>query len=56
MTTGTALVRRLWEDVFPQGNLDGVDELFAVHYVELPLAPFGSDPPGAVNGPDHMRG
>jgi predicted ester cyclase len=56
MATGSQLVRRLWEDVFPHCDLALCDELFAVSYVEHALAPFGSEAPGHVNGPEHMRG
>lgn len=35
--------------------MDLCDELFADDYVEHALAPFGSEEPGAVQGPEHMR-
>jgi len=53
--TGATLARRLWEDVIPRGDVAQCDELFAVDYVEHALAPFGTDEPGRVEGPAHMR-
>ena len=53
---GARLARRLFEQVFNARDLAALDELVAVDYVEHALAPFGSDEPGHVDGPDHMRG
>ena len=53
---GERLARRLFEQVFNARDLAALDELIAVDYVEHALAPFGTDEPGRVHGPDHMRG
>jgi predicted ester cyclase len=50
------LVRLLFERVFNERDLDVCDEIFATDYIEHALAPFGTDEPGPVVGPDHMRG
>ena len=49
------LVRRLFERVFNERDIDLCAELFAEDYVEHALAPFGDTEPGAVRGPAHMR-
>lgn len=54
--TPGALARALFDEVFTGRDLDRCDELFAHDFVEHALAPFGTDPPGAVDGPAHMRG
>jgi predicted ester cyclase len=54
--TGTDLVRRLFDEVFNQRDFGCLDEIVAPEYVEHAHAPFGLDEPGAVNGPEHMRG
>jgi predicted ester cyclase len=51
-----AIVRRLFDAVFNERALDVCDEIVAVDYVEHAVAPFGTDEPGAVEGPTHMRG
>jgi hypothetical protein len=51
----TELVRRLFDRVFNEREVDLCDELFADDYVEHALAPFGNAEPGAVRGPEHMR-
>jgi predicted ester cyclase len=48
-------VRRLFDDVFTGRDLDQLDEIVAVDYVEHAIAPFGGEEPGAVSGPEHMR-
>jgi len=53
---GDALVRRLFDEVFNQRALDACDEIVAIDYVEHAIAPFGTEEPGAVEGPAHMRG
>jgi predicted ester cyclase len=50
------LVRRVFEEVFDNQDLDACDELFAHEYVEHAAAPFQETEPGAVDGPEHMRG
>lgn len=50
------LVRRLFAEVFNERKLEVCDEIVAIDYVEHAVAPFGQDEPGAVAGPDHMRG
>ncbi|MFN8038865.1 MAG: ester cyclase [Acidimicrobiales bacterium] len=52
----TALVRRLFDEVFNGRDIAALDELVAVDYTEHALAPFESEEPGAVDGPAHMRG
>jgi len=49
------LVRRLFDRVFNDREVDLCDEIFADDYVEHALAPFGNAEPGAVRGPEHMR-
>lgn len=49
------LVRRHFEEIFGRGNLDACDETVTEVYIEHAVAPFGSDEPGRVNGPKHMR-
>jgi predicted ester cyclase len=50
------LARRLFDEVFNQRNLPACDDLFAPTFVEHALAPFGTELPGLVDGPTHMRG
>jgi hypothetical protein len=49
------LVRRLFEQVFNEREVDLCEELFAEDYVEHAVAPFGNSEPGEVRGPEHMR-
>lgn len=49
------LVRVLFDRVFNDRDLDVCDEIVAVDYVEHAIAPLGSEEPGAVHGPEHMR-
>src|SRR5438105_157842 len=49
------LVRRQFEDVFDEQDLEACDEIFAQEYVEHAVAPFQDTEPGAVEGPEHMR-
>lgn len=55
-TTGTDLVTRLFEEAFNQRDLTVLTDLVANDFVEHALAPFGTEAPGRVVGPDHMRG
>jgi predicted ester cyclase len=48
-------MRRLFDHVFNQHDLDLCDEIFATDYVEHAIAPFGREEPGTVIGPEHMR-
>lgn len=50
------LSMRVFDEIFNQRKTDLCDELFASHYVEHAVAPFGTSEPGAVDGPSHMRG
>lgn len=54
-TEGSALVRRLFDEVFNQQRLDVLDEIVAAHYVEHAAAPFEESEPGVVAGPEFMR-
>lgn len=56
MHTAKQLVRRHFEELWNDRNLDLCEELMAVAFVEHAPAPFSSDSPGSVNGPDAMRG
>jgi predicted ester cyclase len=49
------LVRRLFERVFNEREVDLCDELFTEDFVEHALAPFTNSEPGEVRGPEHMR-
>ena len=49
------LVRGMFERVFNDRDLDACDELFASHYIEHAIAPFGTEEPDVVDGPEHMR-
>ena len=55
MAGNNELVRRLFDHVFNDRDLDVCDEIFATDYVEHAIAPFGREEPGAVVGPEHMR-
>ena len=50
------LVRRHFDEIWNQRDLLACDDLMAVDFVEHAPAPFSSDPPGEVNGPEAMRG
>jgi predicted ester cyclase len=50
------LVRRHFEVLWNKDELALADEMMAEDYVENALAPFGSEAPGHVSGPDHIRG
>ncbi len=53
---GTDLVKRLFDEAFNQREYGCLDEIVATDFVEHALAPFGTEEPGAVDGPEHMRG
>jgi predicted ester cyclase len=55
-TTAEEMARWLFEDVFNQRDLAICDDLFAPRFVEHAMAPFGTEAPGSVDGPIHMRG
>jgi predicted ester cyclase len=55
LDTHNELVRRLFDHVFNDRDLDLCDEIVAADYVEHAIAPFGREEPGAVVGPEHMR-
>ncbi|MBA3424003.1 MAG: ester cyclase [Rubrobacter sp.] len=46
-------VNRFWEEVFNQGRLDVVDEIFASNFE---LHDPAADPDGEVRGPEGMKG
>jgi len=50
-----SLVRRLFEEVFDQRRVDVCAEVVAEQYAEHAVEPFGSEEPGAVDGPAHLR-
>jgi predicted ester cyclase len=50
------LVRRHFEEIFNQQNLAACDELIAEDFIEHGIAPFATEAPGRVNGPQAMRG
>jgi predicted ester cyclase len=49
------LVRRWFEEGFNDRNTDVFKELASTDYVEHAAAPFRTDEPGKVEGPQHMR-
>jgi predicted ester cyclase len=49
------LVRRFFEDLFNQNDLSCADDIAAPTYIEHAVAPFGLEPPGHVDGPEHLR-
>ena len=49
------LVRRHFQQIWNVRNLDACDELMAVDFVEHAPAPFATNAPGRVNGPEAMR-
>jgi predicted ester cyclase len=52
---GKELVRRHFEEIWNQRNLDLAEELMAEDYLEHAVAPFGQAEPGRVNGPAATR-
>lgn len=50
------LVRRHFEQIWNHRNLSACEELMAKDFVEHAAAPFADSPPGAVDGPQAMRG
>ncbi|MBK5288356.1 MAG: ester cyclase [Acidimicrobiia bacterium] len=55
MDENKELVRRLFDSVFNDRDLDLCDDIVATDYVEHAIAPFGGEEPGDVIGPEHMR-
>jgi predicted ester cyclase len=49
------LVRRWVQDLFNERNLAAADELMADTYIEHAVAPFGTEEPGPMSGPEGMR-
>ncbi len=52
---GADLVRRWVEEMFNERNLSAADALMAETYVDHAVAPFGTEEPGPMNGPEGMR-
>jgi predicted ester cyclase len=48
------LVRTFFEDVMTEGRLERCAEIVAADYHEHALAPFGTEEPGHVHGPEHL--
>jgi predicted ester cyclase len=49
------LVRGLFDEVFNAKKYDALGSIVAERYHEHALAPFGTEEPGVVDGPAHMR-
>jgi predicted ester cyclase len=49
------LVQRLFDEVFNQRDFRSLPDLVAERFVEHAISPFGSEAPGPVEGPTHMR-
>jgi predicted ester cyclase len=52
---GSELVRRWVEELFNERALATADVLIADTYIEHAIAPFGTEEPGAMDGPEGMR-
>jgi predicted ester cyclase len=52
---GKELVRRHFEEIWNNRNLEFCDELMAEDFLEHAAAPFAPSAPGRVNGPRAMR-
>jgi predicted ester cyclase len=50
------LVRRHFEEIWNERDLDACDELMAEDFTENAAAPFAPSAPGEVHGPSAMRG
>jgi predicted ester cyclase len=50
------MVLRMFDVVFNQRDAGACATYFASAYVEHAVAPFQTDEPGEVSGPEHMRG
>ncbi len=50
------LVSRHFEEIWNHRDLSACEELMAKDFVEHAAAPFADSPPGAVDGPQAMRG
>ena len=55
MEIGKRLVRRHFDEIWNERNLDLCEELMASEFTEHAPAPFATEAPGAVNGPEAMR-
>jgi predicted ester cyclase len=55
LADGANLVRRWVQDLFNERNLAAADDLMAETYIEHAVAPFGTEEPGPIDGPDGMR-
>ena len=49
------VVRRWVQEIFNDRNLSAADDLMGDTYVEHAVAPFGTEEPGPMNGPEGMR-
>jgi steroid delta-isomerase-like uncharacterized protein len=49
------LVRRHFDEIWNERNLDSCDELMAADFTENAVAPFAPSAPGKVHGPSAMR-
>jgi len=49
------LVQRLFDEVFNRREFGSLPDLVAEGFVEHAISPFGSEAPGVVDGPTHMR-
>ena len=56
MDVGKDLVRRHFDEMWNGRDLDVASELMAEEFIEHAAAPFASESPGPVNGPEAMRG
>lgn len=50
------LVRAMFDEAFNKRDPDACNRYFSSAYFEHAVAPFQRQEPGAVDGPDHMRG
>lgn len=55
-SAGKDLVRRHFEEIWNERNLDQCAELMAEDFIEHAAAPFAASAPGKVHGPSAMRG
>ena len=52
---GKELVRRHFEEIWNQRNLEACDQIMTEEFLENAAAPFSQSTPGKVNGPQTMR-